>query len=375
MAKRMVIMLIAMTAFIGIVGFVKFRPWAAAGNGAAGYRPPPEAVTTIVVKQEDWQGSLAAIGTVAAVNGVTVSADLPGVVRRIAFESGDRVAAGTILVELDTSQEKAQLAAAEAQLELARLNLDRIRGLRKEGINSQTELDTSEAELKQANGRVAEVAATIERKTIRAPFAGVLGLRQANLGQYLESGTPIVPLQSLDPIHVNFDVPQQEIGRLKAGGEVRVALEGAADADVEGRIAAIDSVVDESTRNVKAQAILRNPKGVLHPGMFVTVRVILPSREAVVSVPASAISYAPYGDSLFVVEEIKGEDGQAYKGVSQKFVKLGGARGDQVAVLSGIEPGAEVVTSGVFKLRDKAAVEVNNTIQPPNNPAPRPEDN
>lgn len=375
MGKRMVIMLLAVTAFVGIVGWVKFRP-RGAGAGAAGYRPPPEAVTTIVVRQEDWQGSLGAIGTVAAINGVTVSADLPGVVRRIAFESGDRVAAGTVLVELDTSQEKAQLAAAEARLELARLNLDRIRGLRKEGINSQTELDTSEAELKQANGNVAEVAATIERKTIRAPFAGVLGLRQANLGQYLESGTPIVPLQSLDPIHVNFDVPQQEIGRLKAGGEVRVTLEGAKDADVEGRIAAVDSVIDESTRNVKAQAVLRNPKGVLHPGMFVTVRVILAAKEAVVSVPASAVSYAPYGDSLFVVEEIKGENGQpSYKGVSQKFVKLGGARGDQVAVLSGIEPGDEVVTSGVFKLRNKAAVEVNNTVQPPNNPAPSPQDN
>ena len=374
MAKRMVLMLVAVAVFVGIVGWVKFRP--RGGGGAAGYRPPPEAVTTIVVKQEDWQGSLGAIGTVAAINGVTVSADLPGVVRRIAFESGDRVAAGTVLVELDTSQEKAQLAAAEARLELARLNLDRIRGLRKEGINSQTELDTSEAELKQANGNVAEVAATIERKTIRAPFAGVLGLRQANLGQYLESGTPIVPLQSLDPIHVNFDVPQQEIGRLKAGNEVRVTLEGAKDADVEGRIAAVDSVIDESTRNVKAQAVLRNPKGVLHPGMFVTVRVILAAREAVVSVPASAVSYAPYGDSLFVVEEIKGENGQpSYKGVTQKFVKLGGARGDQVAVLSGLEAGAEVVTSGVFKLRDKAAVEVNNSVQPPNNPAPKPQDN
>jgi len=374
MAKRMVLMLVAVAVFVGIVGWVKFRP--RGGAGAAGYRPPPEAVTTIVVKQEDWQGSLGAIGTVAAINGVTVSADLPGVVRRIAFESGDRVAAGTVLVELDTSQEKAQLAAAEAQLELARLNLDRIRGLRKEGINSQTELDTSEAELKQANSRVAEVAATIERKTIRAPFAGVLGLRQVNLGQYLESGTPIVPLQSLDPIHVNFDVPQQEIGRLKAGGEVRVMLEGAADADVEGRIAAVDSVIDQSTRNVKAQAVLRNRKGVLHPGMFVTVRIILAAREAVVSVPASAVSYAPYGDSLFVVEDIKGENGQpSYKGVSQKFVKLGGARGDQVAVLSGLEAGAEVVTSGVFKLRDKAAVEVNNSVQPPNNPAPKPQDN
>ena len=251
-----------------------------------GPQPLDSQAATIVVKQEDWQGSLGAIGTVAAINGVTVSADLPGVVRRIAFESGDRVAAGTVLVELDTSQERAQLAAAEAQFDLARLNLDRIRGLRQEGINSQTEYDTSVAQQKQAEGNVDEIKATIERKTIRAPFTGVLGIRQANLGQYLESGNPIVPLQSLDPIHVDFDVPQQEIGRLKAGGEVRVTLEGAADTEVAGRIAAVDSVIDQSTRNVRAQAILRNPKGVLHPGMFVTVQVLLAAREPVVSVPA-----------------------------------------------------------------------------------------
>ena len=375
MAKRMVLMLAAMAAFIGIVGFVKFRGIKAAGDQSASFQPPPEAVTTIVARQEDWQATLGAIGTVAAVNGVTVSADLPGVVRKISFESGDRVDDGEVLVLLDTRQEQAQLAAAKARLDLARLNIDRIRGLREQGINSQTDFDTAVAELRQAEGIVEEIGATIERKTIRAPFSGILGIRQANLGQYLTSGDPIVPLQSHDPIYVNFGVPQQELGRLRAGGEVRVAAEGLPDADPAGRISAIDSIVDEATRNVRVQATLDNPKGRLRPGMFVTVRVMLEARDSVVALPASAISYAPYGDSVFIVEDIKGQDGRAYRGVRQQFVKLGGARGDQVAVVSGIAPGAEVVTSGVFKLRNGASVEVNNEIQPANDPHPSPEDN
>jgi len=375
MAKRMVIMLLAMAAFIGIVGFVKFRGIKAAAESSSSFQPPPEAVTTIVTRQEQWQATLGAIGTVAAVNGVTVSADLPGVVRKIAFESGAWVEAGEVLAHLDTRQEQAQLTAARARLDLARLNLDRVRGLREQGINSQTEFDAAEAELKQAGGIVDEIGATIERKTIRAPFSGMLGIRQANLGQYLTSGDPIVPLQSLDPIHVNFGVPQQELGRLRAGGEVRVSAEGLPDADPAGRITAIDSIVDEATRNVRVQATLKNPKHRLRPGMFVTVRVMLESRDSVVALPASAISYAPYGDSVFIVEDLKGPNGQAYRGVRQQFVKLGGARGDQVAVVSGIAPGAEVVTSGVFKLRNGAAVEVNNDVQPANDPRPAPEDN
>ncbi len=375
MAKRMVIMLLAMAAFIGIVGFVKFRGIKAAGESSSSFQPPPEAVTTIVTRQEQWQASLGAIGTVAAVNGVTVSADLPGVVRKIAFESGGWVEAGEVLAQLDTRQEQAQLTAARARLDLARLNLDRVRGLREQGINSQTEFDAAEAELKQAGGIVDEIGATIERKTIRAPFSGMLGIRQANLGQYLTSGDPVVPLQSLDPIHVNFGVPQQELGRLRAGGEVRVSAEGLPDADPAGRITAIDSIVDEATRNVRVQATLKNPKHRLRPGMFVTVRVMLESRDSVVALPASAISYAPYGDSVFIVEDLKGPNGRAYRGVRQQFVKLGGARGDQVAVVSGIAPGAEVVTSGVFKLRNGAAVEVNNDVQPANDPRPSPEDN
>jgi membrane fusion protein, multidrug efflux system len=374
MAKRMVIMLLTVTAVIGIIGLVKFRPFAAAGAQGA-FQPPPEAVTTVIAKQEQWQGTLGAIGNVAAVNGVVVSADLPGVVQKVAFASGERIEAGELLVQLDTRQEQAQLAAAEAKLDLARMNLDRIRGLREQGINSQTEFDTSVAEQKQAEGVVGEIRATIERKTIRAPFSGVLGIRQVNLGQYLNSGDPIVQLQSHDPIYVNFDVPQQEIVRLRVGGPVRVTAEGPPPIELTGKITAIDSVVNESTRNVRIQATFANPKGSIRPGMFVTARALLDAQDSVVALPASAISYAPFGDSVFIVEDMKGPKGESYRGVRQQFVKVGGARGDQVAILSGVEAGAEVVTSGVFKLRNKTAVAVNNETKPSNDPAPRPEDN
>ncbi|HYS04210.1 MAG TPA: efflux RND transporter periplasmic adaptor subunit [Candidatus Dormibacteraeota bacterium] len=375
MAKRMLIMLLVVAAFIATMGFVKYRRDQTAKAQFGSYQPPPEAVTTVIAQKEEWQGSLGAIGTVAAVNGVMVSADLPGVVQKIAFGSGDRVESGQLLVQLDTRQEQAQLAAATAKLELARMNLDRIRGLREEGINSQTEYDTAVAEQKQAEGVVGEVGATIERKTIHAPFSGILGIRQVNLGQYLKSGDPIVQLQSHDPIYVNFDVPQQELVRVRVGGSVSVTAEGPPPIELTGRITAIDSVVDESTRNVRVQATFENRQGRIRPGMFVTARALLDAREPVIALPASAISYAPFGDSVFVVEDVKGPNGQSYRGVRQQFIKIGSARGDQVAVLSGISAGAEVVTSGVFKLRNGAAVAVNNATQPSNNPAPKPEDN
>jgi len=375
MAKRMVIMLLALAAFVGTVGFLKFRKIQASAAQSSSFQPPPEAVTTIIARQEVWQGSLGAIGTVAAVNGVVVSADLPGIVQKILFASGDEVASGDVLVQLDTRQEQAQLAAAEARLQLTHLNLERFRGLREQGISSQADYDTADAEQKQAEGSAGEIRASIERKTVRAPFAGILGLRQVNLGQYLKSGDPVAPLQSLDPIYVNFDVPQQELARMRSGAQVRVSAEGLPGVDFAGRITAVDTVVDASTRNVRVQATLENPRGRLRPGMFVTARVILDTRDRVVALPASAIAYAPYGDSVFIVEDLKGQNGGTYRGVRQQFVKIGSARGDQVAVLSGIDPGAEVVTSGAFKLRNGAAVEVDNNIQPANDPKPAPEDN
>jgi membrane fusion protein, multidrug efflux system len=374
MTKRMIFMLAGTVMFVGAVGTAKFLQIRAAVAQASSFQPPPEAVTTTVARQDKWPATLAAIGTVAAVHGVTVSADLPGIVERIAIDSGRTVREGEVLVQLDTRQEQAQLTAAEAQRDLARLNLDRTRGLADEGIVSRADYDRAAAEHKQAEARVGEIRATIERKRIRAPFSGVLGIRQVNLGQYLTAGEAVVPLQSLHPIYVNFAVPQQEVGHVHAGGEVRVTAEGLGGA-FPGRITALDSIVDEATRNVQVQATLANPEGRLHPGMFVEVQISLGAGSSVVALPTSAINYAPYGDSVFVVGEVEGPGGQKYRGVRQQFVKVGSARGDQVAVVSGVSAGEEVVTSGVFKLRNGAAVRVNNDVQPGNNPAPKPEDN
>ncbi len=374
MAKRMVFMLLAMAGILSVVGLVKFRQIQAATKGFA-YQPPPEAVTTIVAREESWERTLDGIGTVSAVNGVTVSADMPGIVEEIRFDSGRTVRAGDLLVKLDTRQEEAQLAQAEAQRDLAALNLERTRGLREEGITSQSDLDQATAASKQAEARVGEIRATIRRKEIRAPFSGILGIRQVNLGQYLKGGDPVVPLQSLDPIHVDFTVPQEKIGQAQAGQKVRVAPENLPAIRPEGKVTAIDSVVDPATRNVLVQATLANPDGKLRPGMFVKVQVVQEDHQPVIALPASSIRYAPYGNSVFIVADLKGPKGESYRGVRQQFVKLGPERGDQIAVLTGVKAGEEVVTSGAFKLRNGAAVLVNNAVQPGNDPSPRPEDN
>jgi membrane fusion protein (multidrug efflux system) len=373
MAKRMILMLVGVVVFVGALAVVKTKQVKAAVKQNQSFQPPPEAVTTVVAKAEPWPDNLAAIGTAVAVRGVTVAADLPGIVDKILFESGQPIRAGEVLVELDTRQERAQLAAAEAQRELTRVNLERVKGLSEQGVSPKADLDRSEAEEKQAVARVGEIKATIERKTIRAPFSGILGIRQVNLGQYLTGGDPIVPLQALSPIYVNFAVPQQRTAELKIGEAVRVTAE-AAGISAAGKLTAIDSVVDPATRNVQAQATFGNPDGKLKPGMFVQTSVSLGRSDAVIALPASAIAYAPYGDSVFIVEEMKDPKGKTYRGVRQQFVKLGGGRGDQVAVVSGVKSGQEIVTSGVFKLRPGAAVQVNNKVQPGNNPAPKPEE-
>jgi membrane fusion protein (multidrug efflux system) len=377
MKKRMILMLIAVAVFVAAIGFVKLRQVRGAMAQGASFQPPPEAVTTVVARQEQWPAMVNALGTVTAVQGVTVSADLPGIVKRIAFTSGQAARAGAVLVQLDASQEQAQLAAIESQRGLARLNLERMRGLRESGIISQAEYDRAAAESKQGDARVGEIRATLARKTIRAPFSGILGIRKVNLGQYLAGGDPIVSLQSLHPIYVDFAVPQHEVGHLRIGAAVHLKAEGSAgivSAATVGRITAVDSIVDEATRNAQVQATFANPEGRLRPGMFVETQVILGASSPVIALPASAISYAPYGDSVFIVGDVKGPNGQTYRGVRQQFVKLGGARGDQVAVVSGLRPGEEVVTSGVFKLRNGAAVRVNNEVQPSNSSTPRPED-
>jgi membrane fusion protein, multidrug efflux system len=370
----MLVMLLAVAVFISAIGFVKYRQIRTAMAQGASFQPPPEAVTTVVAKQETWPSALSAIGTVTAVQGVTVSADLPGIVEKINFESGRTVRKGDLLVKLDTSQEEAQLTAAVAQRNLAKVNLERMTGLRESGVIAQADYDRAAAQSAQDEAHVGEIKATIERKTIRAPFSGLLGIRQVNLGQYLAPGAPIVPLQSLNPIYVSFAVPQREVTHLRTGTAVQLKAEGGSDVLGTGRISAVDSVVDPATRNVQVQATFDNPVGRLRPGMFVEAQVLMGASQPVVSLPASAISYAPYGDSVFIVEDVKGPDGKTFRGVRQQFVKLGPARGDQIAVVSGLKSGEEVVSSGVFKLRNGAAVRVNNQVQPGNNPSPKPED-
>ena len=373
MVKRMIVMLVVTGLIVTGLGFVKFKQIQTAVAQGAAFQPPPEAVTTIVATEENWPSSLTAIGSVAAVRGVTVSADLSGVVVEIRFESGQAVREGDVLAVLDTRQERAQMAAAEAQRDLARINFTRLEGLLKERVVSQAEFDRATAEQRQTDARVGEIGAAIERKTIRAPFTGVLGLRQVNLGQYLSGGDPLVTLQALDPIYVNFGVPQQELSQVRAGRNVRVTVDSLAGVQFAGPITAIDSVVDESTRNMQVQATLANPQGKLRPGMFVQADVAVGAASVFVTLPASAISHAPYGDSVFVVTDLMDPQGKTYRGVRQQVVTLGSSRGDRIVVVSGVKVGDEVVTSGVFKLRNGAAVHINNTVRPGNNPSPTPE--
>jgi membrane fusion protein, multidrug efflux system len=373
MAKRMVVTLGIAMAIIATLGFVKFKQIQTAIAEGAAFQPPPEAVTTIVASETEWPATLTAIGTMAAVQGVTVSADLPGTVDRILFESGQAVKAGDVLAVFDTRQEQAQLAALEAQRDLARVTFERLQGLLNERVISQAEFDRASADFRQTDAHVGEVRAVIERKKIRAPFTGILGLRQVNLGQYLAGGGELVTLQSLSPIHANFGVPQQSASQILVGRAVHVTTDDGSGTQWTGRVTAIDSQVDEATRNIQIQATLANPDGRLRPGMFVQAEVVLGPTHAVVALPASAISYAPYGDSVFVVTDLKDPNGRTYRGVRQQVVKVGPARGDQVSVISGIKAGEEIVTSGVFKLRNGAAVLVNNKVQPANNPTPKPE--
>lgn len=375
MAKRMVLMLLAVAAVVGGLGFVKYRQIKAA-SASAGYVPPPEAVTTVVAQEVEWDSTLHAIGSLVAVQGVDISTDLPGIVDRINFESGERVEKGRVLVHLDSRQEEAQLAAVEAERELARLTLERNRGLVKDGVVPPAELDRAVAGFDQAAARVGELRATLARKTIRAPFSGVVGIRRVNLGQFVASGDAMVSLQALDPVYVDFAVPQQDASRVAVGTAVELAIEGfdAAEARPAGKVSAVDALVDEATRNVRVRAEVGNGDGRLRPGMFVEVRVQLGEGTKVLPLPASAVIHAPYGDSVFVVEDVTGPDGKTYRGVRQQFVKVHGSRGDQVGVVSGLKPGEEIVSSGGFKLRNGAAVVVNNEVQPGNDPAPKGED-
>jgi membrane fusion protein (multidrug efflux system) len=370
MKKRMFLMLLVVIVFIGAIGGLKFFQIRAAMSQR--YTPPPEAVTTVVAKGDTWTGSLNAIGSVASINGVTISADLPGVVTEIDIDSGRAVEKDAVLIRQDTRQEVAQLAATEAQQELTRLAFVRNKDLLAKGIVPQSTFDQAEADYRSAVANVGNIRATIARKTIRAPFSGLLGIRQVSLGQYLASAAPIVTLETIRPIYVNFSVPQQELGHFPIGSAILVTG-NALGAPESGKITAFDSAIDETTRNVRVQSTFDNRSGRLRAGMYVDASLARGNSLPVILVPVSAISYAPFGDSVFIVENMKGPDGKFYLGVRQQFVKLGGSRGDQVAVLTGLKAGEQVVTSGAFKLRPGAAVIVNNSVQPENLASPKPE--
>jgi len=303
MAKRLILMLGVMAVLLGGLGFAKFRQIQTAVQASA-FQPPPEAVTSVVTKREVWPANMNAIGSVEAVHGVTVSADLPGTVAKINFESGQAVREGEILVELDTRQERAQLASLEAQRDLARINFNRTQELVNAGVISRQDFDQATSQQKATEANVAEVKATIARKTIRAPFSGILGIRKVNLGQYLPAGSPIVSNQSLNPIYVNVGIPQQASAQVHVGRKLRVTTEDIAGQVFTGTVTALDSEVDETTRNIQIQATLPNPQGKLRPGMFVQVEIAVGASRPVIALPASAINYAPYGDSVFVITDL-----------------------------------------------------------------------
>jgi membrane fusion protein (multidrug efflux system) len=336
---------------------------------------PPDTVTTAQAHEDIWAPALKAVGSLAAVEGTTLSNELPGTVTKIAFESGAQVKKGDLLVQLDASAEEAQLASAEAAAEWTRVNLKRAQELRAQNSNSQSDLDSADAQAKQAEASIANLESAVAKKTITAPFDGRIGIRTVNLGQYLPTGTAIVSLQSLDPIYADFSLPQQQLADLAPGLTVHVTTDALPGQIIDGKITAIDPQVDNSTRNVQVQATLDNHDEKLRPGMFADVAVELPAKDKVLIIPATAVLATPYGDSVFVVDVAKDpQTGLVGKVLRQQFVQLGVTRGDFVAVVSGLKPDETVVTSGVFKLRNKESVIVDNTLAPNAQLAPKPSD-
>jgi membrane fusion protein, multidrug efflux system len=335
--------------------------------------PPPEVVSTAPAKKQTWEVTLSAVGSVVSSKGVDVSNDAPGVVSRLHFDSGDTVKKGEILVELDSSVERAQLASLRARRALAETSAQRSQALATSGAVAQAQVDNDVAQLKSSTADVSALAAQIERKIIRAPFGGKLGMRLINLGQYLAPGTTVTMLESAEATVVEFTLPQQHLAKVQVGLPVRVRAGDSAKPLAEGAISAINPDVDPVTRNIKLRASLPEANAELRPGMFLRVEVVLPEKSEVVAVPQTAVVHASYGDSVFVGEQKPGPDGKSRKVAQQHFVKLGGTRGDFVAVLDGLQPEQEVVTAGAFKLRNGMPLKVNNQGGPEPKLDPQPE--
>ena len=376
MTKRMIIIIIGLILVVGGLGGIKGLQINRMIAQARQFAPPPETVTTAVARTESWESLLTAVGSLEAVRGVMVTAELTGKVVDIEFEPGTMVRAGDLLAKQDTSTEEAQLRAAEATAALAKSNYDRMKELLGRKIISQSEYDNTEAQYKQAMAQCDNIRTVIAKKNVRAPFAGRLGIRLINLGQVLNEGQAIVSLQALDPIFVNFLLPQQELAKLQPGLTVRVTTDALPGQTIEGKITALNPQVDASTRNIRIQATVANGQERLRPGMYVNVAVVLPARDKVLAIPATAVLYAPYSDSVCVVEEKKSErGGQPITAVRQQFAQLGEKRGDFVSVVSGLKEGETVVSSGVFKLRNGQDVVVDDRLSPVFNLTPKPENN
>lgn len=360
---------------VGLLAGIKVAQIRAMIKVGKSFVPPPEAVATAKVEAATWQAARSAIGSVVAIHGGTLGAEVTGTVRQIDFDSGKFVKKGQVLVRMDTSYEQAQLASARADAELAKLTLKRTLTLDKNGAVTTAELESAQARAKQTEAAVASLEATIAKKTIRAPFDGRVAIRQVELGQVVSPGTPIASLQSVSPIYVEFSLPQQALSELKVGQKVQVRADIFPGASWEGQISVINPEVDVATRNVRIRATFDNPDGRLTPGMFVNVQALSHDKQSVTLIPATAVIFAPYGDSVFAVEEKKDPSGKNTLIAHQKFVRLGERRGDFVAVLSGLSPGETVVSTGAFKLRNGMAVAVNNDLAPSPELQPKPTDN
>ena len=336
---------------------------------------PPTTVSSVQVKQEDWPPIFSSIGTVSAVQGATVSAELAGTVAEVKFENGGLAKKGDVLVRLDASSEEAQLKSSEADLDLARSDLARARDLAGRNVVSKAELDAAESKFKQKEGVVNNMRSMISKKEVLAPFDGQLGIRQVNVGQMITAGQQVVSLQALDPLYVDFALPQQELPKLSPGLEVRVHTDVVPGRDFTGKLTALNSSVDPVTRNVTLQATIDNRDRALRPGMFTKIDVLLPDKEKTLIVPGTAVSYAPYGDSVFVIEKKKDEKtGKESQVLRQQFVRVGEARGDFVSITKGLEDGQEIVSTGVFKLRNGMPVVINNDLAPKPQLNPKPAD-
>ncbi|HKB57430.1 MAG TPA: efflux RND transporter periplasmic adaptor subunit [Lacunisphaera sp.] len=378
MLKKLILTIVGLCVLVGILAAVKFAPgfgqFSVMAASGANMAFPPEVVTSAPVKAEEWETTLRSTGSLVTVQGVTVSAELAGKVVHIAFEPGAVVAAGDLLVQLDTSTEEAQLRAAEASAALAKVNLERSTDLLTSNTISKSDHDLVDAQYKQATAQADSIRAVIAKKSIKAPFAGRLGIRLINLGQILKEGDAIVSLQTLDPIFLNFSLPQQQLANITLGSLVRITTDAASSGSYEGKISAINPDVDPATRSVRIQATLPNPAEKLHPGMFANAEIVLPAHQNVLVIPATAVLYAPYGDSVFVIDEKKNEHtGQMEKILRQQFIRLGEARGDFVTVVSGLKANEAIVTSGVFKLRAGMAVMIDNKLAPDAQLSPKPE--